>query len=79
MKTWIENENGMTRHFEFQNFDEAWGFMSEVALLAKAMNHHPEWSNSYNKVSITLKTHDAKNRITALDKALASKIDQLID
>ena len=49
----------VTRTFQFANFSEAWGFMSRVALLAESHDHHPEWFNVYNRVEITLTTHDA--------------------
>jgi 4a-hydroxytetrahydrobiopterin dehydratase len=48
----------ITRQFEFSNFRQAFGFMTQLAMVAEKLNHHPEWSNIYNKVSITLTTHD---------------------
>ncbi|MGB1318884.1 MAG: 4a-hydroxytetrahydrobiopterin dehydratase, partial [Flavobacteriales bacterium] len=63
--------------FEFNDFVEAFGFMTQVALLAEKMNHHPEWSNVYNKVEIRLCTHDAGSIVTQTDRDLASKIEQL--
>lgn len=73
-----EENNSLTRNFKFTDFVEAWSFMSKVALIAEKMNHHPEWSNVYNNVTITLTTHDKGNTITAKDRELATKIDQLI-
>jgi 4a-hydroxytetrahydrobiopterin dehydratase len=68
-------QNGMIkRDFEFGNFIEAFSFMSAVALVAEKSDHHPEWRNVYNKVSIALSTHSAGG-ITQLDFDLASKID----
>lgn len=67
----------LTRNFKFKDFSEAFGFMTRVALLAEAANHHPEWSNVYNKVAIRLTTHDAGG-VTAKDVALAEAIDALI-
>jgi len=68
--------NALTRDFKFKDFSEAFAFMTRVALLAQAANHHPEWSNVYNKVTICLTTHDAGG-MTAQDVALAEAIDKL--
>ena len=76
--TWKEENNSLTRSFKFKNFIEAWSFMTKVAMVAEKMNHHPEWSNVYNKVDITLTTHDKGNTITEKDRELAKKIDELI-
>ncbi len=62
------------RRFRFAGFPEAWAFMSRVALAAEAMDHHPDWSNSYRTVDITLTTHSAGG-LTALDRDLALRID----
>jgi 4a-hydroxytetrahydrobiopterin dehydratase len=67
-----------TKEFKFLNFVEAWGFMSQVALVAEKMNHHPEWTNVYNVVTITLRTHDAGNTLTDKDYRLAHLIDSII-
>ena len=75
---WKEENNALKREFKFKNFVEAWAFMSKVALIAEKMNHHPEWSNVYNTVNITLTTHDQGNTITEKDRELAKKIDELI-
>jgi 4a-hydroxytetrahydrobiopterin dehydratase len=64
------------RDFKFKSFIEAFGFMTQVALLAETLNHHPEWSNVYNRVSITLTTHDVGG-LSALDVKLAGLIDDL--
>jgi 4a-hydroxytetrahydrobiopterin dehydratase len=74
---WKEENGKLKRDFEFNNFIEAFGFMSKVALVAEKMNHHPEWTNVYNKVSIILSTHDAGNTVTSKDQKLASEIDKL--
>jgi 4a-hydroxytetrahydrobiopterin dehydratase len=76
---WTEENNQLKRKFEFSNFIDAFGFMTKVALTAEKMNHHPEWSNVYNKVSITLCTHDAGNTVTSKDKKLAEAIDKIFD
>lgn len=74
---WIEKENKLTKTFEFKDFTEAFGFMTKVAIEAEKMNHHPNWSNVWNKVSFELTTHDAGNTITEKDRKLAEIIDQL--
>ena len=70
----VEGRDAIRKVFEFEDFNAAWGFMSRVALCAEAMNHHPEWSNVYNSVSIGLSTHDAGG-LTELDLKLAEAID----
>jgi 4a-hydroxytetrahydrobiopterin dehydratase len=75
---WKEENNTLTKGFKFKNFIEAWSFMTKVAMVAEKMNHHPDWSNSYNIVNITLTTHDKENTITDKDRELAEKIDKLI-
>lgn len=75
---WKEENNQLTRTFEFKDFIEAWGFMNKVALLAEKANHHPNWSNVYNKVEIALTTHDAGNTVTEKDRKLAARIDKLL-
>lgn len=71
-----EGRDAIHRSFRFRDFGEAWGFMSRVALLAEAQDHHPEWSNVYNRVDITLTTHDAKG-LSARDVTLARAIDRI--
>jgi 4a-hydroxytetrahydrobiopterin dehydratase len=70
----------IARTFRFANFSEAWGFMSRVALLAEAQDHHPEWFNVYNRVEVTLTTHDAGEGggLSARDARLARAIDALL-
>ena len=75
---WKEENNQLTREFTFKDFSEAWAFMSRVALLAEKQNHHPEWSNVYNRVSIRLNTHDAGDVVTDKDRKLAVAIDDLL-
>lgn len=72
---WTLSDDGtsVSANLEFANFADAWGFMSEIAIEADKLDHHPEWSNVYNRVSITLTTHDAGG-LTARDQALADKI-----
>lgn len=74
---WKEENNQLIGSFQFSNFIEAFGFMTRVAIIAEKMNHHPTWSNVYNKVNITLSTHDEGNIITEKDRKLAAEIDKL--
>ena len=66
------------RSFEFKNFSEAFAFMTRVAMIAEKMDHHPNWSNVYNKVDIELTTHMVGNKITDKDRRLAEEIDKLV-
>lgn len=75
---WQEQDNQLTREFQFADFSEAFAFMTRVALLAEQMNHHPWWSNVYNRVTIKLTTHDAGNVITDKDRELAAAIDKFV-
>jgi 4a-hydroxytetrahydrobiopterin dehydratase len=75
---WKEENNRLTKTFTFHDFKEAFGFMTQVALLAEKMDHHPNWSNIYNHVTIELTTHDAGNMVTEKDRKLAEAIDQLL-
>jgi 4a-hydroxytetrahydrobiopterin dehydratase len=70
----------ITRTFQFKDFSQAWGFMSRVALLAEAQDHHPEWFNVYAKVEVTLTTHDAGETggLSQRDARLAASIDALL-
>lgn len=76
---WKEENNKLTRTIEFKDFVEAFGFMSQVAILAEKQAHHPEWSNVYNKVTIHLTTHDQGSTVTEKDRKLAAAIDALVD
>lgn len=71
-----EDRDAITRTYKFANFVEAFGWMSRAAILAEGMNHHPEWSNVYNKVTVTLTTHDVDG-LSPLDLTLAEKLDAL--
>jgi 4a-hydroxytetrahydrobiopterin dehydratase len=76
LPSWRVENGRLHRDLKFASFVEAFGFMSSLALVAERMNHHPEWSNVYNKVSIALWTHDAGG-ITSLDFELAAAAEQL--
>ena len=69
--------DAISHDFKFKNFSEAFSFMTRVALAAEKADHHPEWSNTYNKVLITLSTHSAGG-LTDKDVALAGRIDKLL-
>jgi 4a-hydroxytetrahydrobiopterin dehydratase len=73
---WNLNDDYISREFTFPNFVEAFSFMTGVAIMAEKMNHHPNWENVYNRVKISLSTHDAGG-LTDLDFELAAKIDKL--
>lgn len=75
---WTEDGGALSRRFTFTNFSEAFAFMTRVALAAEKMNHHPEWSNVWNRVDIKLTTHDAGDTVTDKDRELASAIDALL-
>lgn len=79
---WASARDGkaIERTFRFKDFSEAWGFMSRVALLAETQDHHPEWFNVYNRVEVTLTTHDAgaSGGLSARDAKMAAAIDALL-
>lgn len=75
---WQEINNTLYRKFEFKDFSEAFAFMTRVALAAEKANHHPRWTNVYNKVEIWLNTHDEGDIVTAKDKKLAKLIDAIV-
>lgn len=79
LKEWNEvpGRDAIQRSLKFADFNHAWGFMSRVALAAEKADHHPEWSNVYNKVEIVLSTHDAGG-LSDKDVALAKLIDSLL-
>ncbi len=76
---WLEQNNKLVREYEFEDFKEAFAFMTKVAEVAEQMNHHPWWSNVYNKVTFELSTHDAGDKITEKDEALADAIEEIFD
>ena len=75
---WKKEDNKLYKKFEFKNFSEAFAFMTRVAMAAEKMDHHPLWTNVYNKVEIWLNTHDAGDVVTDKDRKLAKLIDALI-
>ena len=74
---WRHEDNALRREFTFINFKEAFAFMTSVADMAEAADHHPDWSNSYNKVAIALTSHD-KGCVTKSDSSLAEQINSLV-
>jgi 4a-hydroxytetrahydrobiopterin dehydratase len=73
---WVHEDDCITREYIFDDFITAFGFMTSVAILAEKSDHHPDWQNSYNRVIISLSTHDSGG-LTAKDFDLASKLDLL--
>lgn len=72
----VPDRDAIRKIWKFRSFGEAWGFMSRAALIAEKMSHHPEWSNTYNVVDVTLTTHDCDG-LSALDLTLAQRLDKL--
>lgn len=72
----VTDRDALRKIWKFRSFSEAWGFMSRAALLAEKLNHHPEWSNVYNVVDITLTTHEAGG-LSALDLTMAKRLDKM--
>ncbi|MFM7080655.1 MAG: 4a-hydroxytetrahydrobiopterin dehydratase [Actinomycetota bacterium] len=75
---WHHVEGALVREFEFKDFSEAFGFMTMVAMLAERHGHHPDWSNSWNKVRISLCSHDAGGVVTQRDHDLAFEINSIL-
>jgi len=74
---WTFKHDALVKEFKFGNFREAMSFMTRVAFEAEALNHHPDWTNVYNRVAIRLNTHDAGGKVTAKDVELARKIQMI--
>lgn len=75
--SWDEADGALTREFRFESFADAFAFMTRVAFIAEDLDHHPDWSNVYDRVSIRLTTHDAGNSVTDLDRTMATRIDSI--
>ncbi len=73
----IEKDNALVAEFLFPDFRRAFAFMTEVAVVAEQLHHHPEWSNVWNKVAVKLTTHDSGNTVTALDRKLAAACEEI--
>ncbi|MBK9148447.1 MAG: 4a-hydroxytetrahydrobiopterin dehydratase [Flavobacteriales bacterium] len=78
MSAWVEREGKLCRTIRFNDFSEAFAFMARVAMVAEKLNHHPEWTNTWNTVDIRLSTHDTGGSITEKDLRLAAAIDAII-
>jgi len=74
---WRHEDNALRREFTFINFAEAFAFMTSIAVMAEAADHHPDWSNSWNTVEIFLRSHDKGGKVTERDHRLATAIDEL--
>lgn len=75
---WQQTEHGLFKKFVFKNFSEAFAFMTRVAFLAEKIDHHPDWTNAWNTVEVSLCTHSAGNTVTEKDHTLAQQIDALL-
>jgi 4a-hydroxytetrahydrobiopterin dehydratase len=76
---WEEKDNQLCRDFTFNDFSEAFAFMTRVAMEAERLNHHPLWTNVWNRVQIRLSTHDAGDKVTVKDHELAARVDRIAD
>jgi 4a-hydroxytetrahydrobiopterin dehydratase len=76
---WKEEDNKLKRSFTFADFREAFAFMEKVAEAVNDIDHHPFWTNMYNKVSFELNTHDAGDKVTEKDRKLAAAIDRIFE
>jgi len=76
---WSTEKNKLKKTFTFKDFTEAFAFMTKVAIAAEKMNHHPTWTNSYNRVSFELSTHDAGDIVTEKDRKLADGISKIFE
>lgn len=75
MNNWKEENNALHKTFVFKNFAEAMGWMVKAGYAIEQLNHHPEWTNVYNRVMVKLTTHDAGNTVTEKDRELAALLD----
>ena len=74
---WKLENDALAKTYAFKSFREAFGFMTRVAFEAEELNHHPDWSNAYNEVTIRLTTHHAGNKLTRNDVELATRIEKI--
>jgi 4a-hydroxytetrahydrobiopterin dehydratase len=75
---WEESGGALRRELTFKDFSEAWGFMARVALVAQQMDHHPTWTNTWNKVALVLTSHDAGSTVTDRDVAFAEAVNTIL-
>ena len=78
LSTWIHVADSIEKNYQFKNFKAAFDFMTKIAVICEKMNHHPKWTNTYNKLHVSLQTHD-QSAVTELDVELAQKMDLLFD
>jgi 4a-hydroxytetrahydrobiopterin dehydratase len=76
-QSWVERGDALQREFVFADFSEAFAFMTRVAMIAERHDHHPDWSNTWNRVTISLTTHSVGGKVTELDRRVAAAIDRL--
>ena len=79
MMNWTEKDNKLVGEFVFEDFSQAWAFITEVAILAERKNHHPDWTNVWNRVVITLTTHDEGDIVTEKDRKMADSISKIFE
>lgn len=77
-KQWVEDNKKLYKAIIFKDFQEAFTFMTRVAFIAEKSNHHPKWTNEWNKVELWLSTHDAGDVVTEKDRKLAKEIDKIL-
>ena len=77
MSNWSETDNALCAEFVFRDFKQAFAFMTECALHVEQLNHHPTWSNTWNKVEVVLQTHDAGNIVTQKDHELSERMSEV--
>lgn len=78
MSQWSEEDNFLVQEFTFADFQEAFAFMTRVAFIAESLDHHPNWENVYNRVTIRLQTHDAGCIVTDKDRDFAERVSRLV-
>jgi 4a-hydroxytetrahydrobiopterin dehydratase len=78
MSNWTEANNALQKTFTFKSFGDAMAWMTKASYIIEKMDHHPEWTNIYNKVHVRLTTHDAGNTITDKDRLLAAALDEVV-
>jgi 4a-hydroxytetrahydrobiopterin dehydratase len=75
--SWTEKNNGLEKEYTFKDFEEAMDWMLKASKIIEEQNHHPTWTNTYNRVKVFLTTHDARNTITEKDRTLAQLLDRI--
>jgi 4a-hydroxytetrahydrobiopterin dehydratase len=78
MQSWVHSDNKLTKTFEFETFEEAIDYMVRASIVISELDHHPEWTNVYNRVMVSLCTHDAGNVVTQKDYDLALALDSIV-